>query len=85
MIKAKEDYCLRHEILFLHFNRLAGRPVKPGPLYQILKDKGAVYEEVYSHERPRWFAPEGMEQADQYSFKRNAVHDVVGAEIKAVR
>jgi dimethylglycine dehydrogenase len=34
VVKAKEDYCLRHEIPFPHFNRLAGRPVKPSPLYE---------------------------------------------------
>ncbi|GAB5435483.1 FAD-dependent oxidoreductase [Falsiruegeria mediterranea] len=83
--KAKEDYCLRHEIPFPHFNRLAGRPIKPSPLYDRLKDKGAVYEEVYGHERPRWFAKEGVEQRDHYSFKRNAVHDMVAGECKAVR
>jgi dimethylglycine dehydrogenase len=49
VIKAKEDYCLRHEIPFPHFNRLAGRPVKPSPLYERLKAKGAVFEEVYGH------------------------------------
>ncbi|QFT79907.1 4-methylaminobutanoate oxidase (formaldehyde-forming) [Roseovarius sp. THAF27] len=85
VIKAKEDYCLRHEIPFPHFNRLAGRPVKPSPLYERLKDKGAVFEEVYGHERPRWFARDGVAQEDHYSFRRNAVHDVVGAECKAVR
>ena len=83
--KAKEDYCLRHEIPFPHFNRLAGRPVKPGPLYQRLLEKGAVYEEVYGHERPRWFATGDMPQEDQYSFRRNAVHDQVAAEVAAVR
>jgi dimethylglycine dehydrogenase len=83
--KAHEDYCLRHEIPFPHFNRLAGRPIKPSPLYDRLKEKGAVYEEVYGHERPRWFAKNGVEQRDYYSFKRNEVHDVVGAECRAVR
>ncbi|WP_181892862.1 FAD-dependent oxidoreductase [Falsiruegeria mediterranea] len=83
--KAKEDYCLRHEIPFPHFNRLAGRPIKPSPLYDRLKDKGAVYEEVYGHERPRWFAKDGVEQRDHYSFTRNAVHDMVAGECKAVR
>ncbi|MEM7260199.1 MAG: FAD-dependent oxidoreductase, partial [Pseudomonadota bacterium] len=83
--KAKEDYCLRHEIPFPHFNRLAARPVKPGPLYERLKDQGAVFEEVYGHERPRWFAPAGTEAKDQYSFKRNDVHDIVGREVGAVR
>ncbi len=85
VVKAKEDYCLRHEIPFPHFNRLAGRPIKPSALYDRLKENGAVFEEVYGHERPRWFAREGVAQEDHYSFRRNVVHDVVGAEVKAVR
>ncbi|MCE2516691.1 MAG: GcvT family protein [Alphaproteobacteria bacterium] len=83
--KAKEDYCLRHEIPFPHFNRLAGRPLKPSPMYDRLMEKGAVYEEVYGHERPRWFAGDGVAQHDHYSFTRNVVHDRVGREVKAVR
>ena len=83
--KAKEDYCLRHEIPYPHFNRLAGRPVKPSPLFERLKNKGAVFEEVFGHERPRWFATPGVAQHDHYSFKRNVVHDVVAKEVQAVR
>ena len=69
VIKAKEDYCLRHEIPFPHFNRLEGRPVKPSPLYERLKAKGAVFEEVFGHERPRWFA-KGRPAEDIYGFGR---------------
>ncbi|WP_170595824.1 FAD-dependent oxidoreductase [Ruegeria arenilitoris] len=83
--KAHEDYKLRHEIPFPHFNRLAGRPIKPSPLYDRLKAKGAVFEEVYGHERPRWFAKDGVEQRDHYSFRRNVVHDMVAVECRAVR
>ncbi|MEX0310804.1 MAG: FAD-dependent oxidoreductase, partial [Tateyamaria sp.] len=85
VIKAKEDYCLRHEIPFPHFNRLAGRPIKPSPLYAHLKSKGAVFEEVYGFERPRWFATESVAQEDHYSFRRTVVDDVVASEVKAVR
>ena len=85
VIKAKEDYCLRHEIPFPHFNRLAGRPIKPSPLHDILKAKGAVHEEVFGFERPRWFARDGVAQHDHYSFRRNQVHDMIEAEVKAVR
>jgi dimethylglycine dehydrogenase len=85
VIKAEEDYCLRHEIPFPHFNRLAGRPIKPSPLHELLKSKGAVHEEVYGFERPRWFAKNGIAQEDQYSFRRNDVHDMVGDEVRAVR
>ena len=85
VIKAKEDYCLRHEIPFPHFNRVAGRPVKPSPLYERLKAKGAVYEEVFGHERPRWFAREGLEQRDYYAFSRPKWHAMAAFETAAVR
>ena len=85
VVKAKEDYCLRHEIPFPHLNRLAGRPIKPSPLYDTLKAKGAVFEEVYGFERPRWFAKNGVVQEDHYSFRRTVVDDMVAAEVKAVR
>ena len=85
VIKAEEDYCLRHEIPFPHFNRLAGRPIKPSPIYQRLKEQGAVYEEVYGFERPRWFADDGVAQQDHYSFKRTVVDELVAKEVQAVR
>jgi len=85
IVKAKEDYCLRHEIPYPHFNRLAGRPIKPSPLHRRLAARGAVFEEVYGHERVRWFAPEGVEATDHYSFRRNLVHEIVAAEVRAVR
>ncbi|MDJ0628183.1 MAG: FAD-dependent oxidoreductase [Rhodobacter sp.] len=85
VVKAKEDYCLRHEIPYPHFNRLAGRPVKPSPLYDRLKAKGAVFEEVFGHERPRWFARGGVEQRDHYGFRRTPVDDMIAHEVKAVR
>ena len=85
VIKAKEDYCLRHEIPFPHLNRLAGRPIKPSPLYDTLKAQGAVFEEVYGFERPRWFARDGVEQHDHDSFRRSPTDSCVAAEVQAVR
>ncbi|WP_420012766.1 FAD-dependent oxidoreductase [Tateyamaria sp.] len=85
VIKAEEDYCLRHEIPFPHFNRLAGRPIKPSPLHDLLQSKGAVHEEVYGFERPRWFARDGVAQEDHYSFNGTVVDTLVAAEVKAVR
>ncbi|MEL6608887.1 MAG: FAD-dependent oxidoreductase [Pseudomonadota bacterium] len=84
VVKAHEDYCLRHEIPFPHLNRLAGRPIKPSPIHDLLKAKGAVHEEVYGFERPRFFA-KGIAQEDHYSFNRTPVDDMVAAEVKAVR
>ena len=85
VVKAKEDYCLRHEIPFPHFNRLDGRPVKPSPLYEMLAAQGAVYEEVYGHERPRWFATGDVAQCDHYSFRKTVVDEMVAREVAAVR
>ena len=83
--KAKEDYVLRHEIPFPHFNRHHHRPVKPAPLYEILKSKGAVYEEVCGWERSRWYAKDGVAQEDHYGFHREAWFPLVMDEVKAVR
>ena len=83
--KAKEDYLLRHEIPFPHYNRPACRPIKKSPLYEKLKAKRAVFEEVYGWERPRWFAPPATEAKDIYSFRRSALHDIIAAEVRAVR
>ena len=85
LLKGKEDYCLRHEIPFPHLNRLAGRPVRTSPLYERLKDCGAVFEEVRGYERPRWFATGNTPAIDQYSFRRTTVHEIVGREVAAVR
>ena len=85
VVKAEEDYCLRHEIPFPHFNRLAGRPIKPSPIHDLLVAKGAVHEEVYGFERPRFFANNGVEQRDHYSFNRTVVDDLLAEEVRAVR
>ncbi len=83
--KAKEDYCLRHEIPFPHLNRLAGRPVKTSSLYRTLIARGAVHEEVFGWERPRWFAHQDLEAKDIYSFRRSALDGVIATEVHAVR
>ncbi|MEM9098377.1 MAG: FAD-dependent oxidoreductase [Pseudomonadota bacterium] len=83
--KAREDYLLRHEIPFPHLNRLEGRPVKPSALYQRLKERGAVFEEVYGWERPRWYARGDVEQRDHYGFNRTECHEMVARECKAVQ
>jgi len=83
--KACEDYLLRHETPWPHFNRLAARPVRTSPLYRRLHAAGAVHEEVSGWERPRWFARNGMPQRDLYSFRRAGWHEAVAQEVEAVR
>ncbi len=83
--KAKEDYLLRHEIPFPGLDRPDARPVKTSPLYQCLKNQGAIHEEVFGWERPRWFAGPDQPREDVYGFKRAAWHGAVAREVEAVR
>lgn len=63
----------------------AGRPRKVGPLYERLRERGAVFGERSGWERPLWFAPDGVEPVDRPSFRTPNWHDHVGAECRAVR
>ncbi|MHC8507858.1 MAG: GcvT family protein [Rhodospirillales bacterium] len=82
--KCREDYILRHEIPFPHLDRPEARPVKPGPLYETLKARGAVFEEQFGCERPVYFARDGVAQAHHYGFRRPAWRAAIEAEGKAV-
>ena len=85
--KAKEDYLLRHEIPFPHLDRPDLRPShsKLSPLYETLKNKGAVYEDVYGWERPYWYAVDGVAQQHIESFRRSELFDVIGNEVRSMR
>jgi dimethylglycine dehydrogenase len=85
--KAKEDYLLRHEIPFPQLDRPGCRPShsKTTPLYQVLKEKGAVYQEVFGWERPYWYAPEELAREHIHSFRRSALQEVVGDEVRGLR
>ena len=85
--KAGEDYLLRHEIPFPHLDRPAYRPShsKLTPLYETLKEKGAVYEDVYGWERPYWYAVGEIPQKHIESFRRNELHSIIGNEVSGLR
>jgi dimethylglycine dehydrogenase len=83
--KTKEDYVLHRVVPFPGLNRLVGRPVKTSSIYERLKDAGAIFEEVYGWEQPRWFARSGMPQKDTYSFRRAKNFASVAAECRAVQ
>ncbi len=85
--KAREDYLLRHEIPFPHLDRPDCRPShsKLSPLYAVLKQKGAVYEDVYGWERPYWYAIDTVEQKHIDSFRRSELFDVIGNEVRGMR
>ena len=77
-------YAREYAIHYPELERPAGRPLKTGPLYDRLLDKGAVYGARFGWERPLWFAPE-RDVRDVYSFRRGSWHDGVVEECRAVR
>ncbi len=84
-IKAHEDYLLRHEVPFPDLDRPAGRPHKTSTLHGRMARRGAVFEEVFGWERPRWFAPDREVARHHHSFRRARWFATVAEEVRAVR
>jgi 4-methylaminobutanoate oxidase (formaldehyde-forming) len=63
----------------------SGRPRIVSPLYERLKARRAVFGSKLGWERANWFAPEGVEARDIYTFGRGNWFDAVGREHQACR
>lgn len=61
------------------------RQLRLSPLYQRLKDRGAVYGSKNGWERPLWFAPDGVEPVDQLDFLTPGWKTFAAKEHMAVR
>ncbi len=81
--RALEIYRREYAIRYPAEELPAGRPLKTGPLYDKLLEKGAVYGSRFGWERPLWFAKDGSAR-DEYSFRRGNWHAAVGEECRAV-
>ncbi len=82
--KNEEAYA---NVFTTHFHdeeRPACRPLRTMPCYDRMKEKGAVFGHVFGWERPNWFAPEGVEPRDVWSFRRTNYFEHVGNECKNV-
>ena len=64
--------------------RPAGRPLRTAPCYDRLKALGAVFGQKFGWERANWFAPEGVEPVDDWSFRRSRWFEHVGRECRNV-
>jgi dimethylglycine dehydrogenase len=83
--KNEETY---REVFTIHFpdeERPAGRPVKTSPVYDKLKQMGAVMGQRYGWERAMWFAPKGVEPKDVWSFRRTNYFPHVAREVALMR
>ena len=61
----------------------AGRPLRMSPIHERLSAKGAVFGESMGWERPKWFAPIGVEET--HSFSRSNAFETIAQECPAVR
>ncbi len=63
----------------------SARPRNQSPLYSVLKEQGACFGEKMGWERPNWFAPQGVDAVDVYSFEKPNWLEHVGNEHRAAR
>lgn len=83
--KSRDEYEHMYAVHYPSEHRDAGRPVRTTPLYQTLKDKGAIFADVYGWERPKWFTTEASTSTEHYSFRRTNWFEPVMNECRAVR
>ena len=81
--KSIDEYQQMYQVPYPGEFRDDGRPVKTTPIHDKLKAAGAVFAETFGWERPKWFAPPGVEE--RYSFRRTNWFEPVANECKAVR
>ena len=85
--KAKNEEAYEH-VFIIHYpdeERPACRPNKTSAIHDRLDARGAVWGQRYGWERPNWFAPEGVERKDRWSFRRTNYFEHVGNECRTVR
>ena len=85
--KIKNEEAYEH-VFINHFpmeERAAARPAKTPPCYDRLQRAGAVFGARFGWERPNWFAPEGVDGRDVYSFRRSNWFEHVGNEVRTMR
>jgi dimethylglycine dehydrogenase len=86
-VVAKNEETYRN-VFTVHFpdeERADARPAKTSPVYDKLKRMGAVFGQRYGWERANWFAPQGVEPKDQWSFRRTNYFEHVGNECRLMR
>ena len=82
--KNEEAYANVFTVHYPDEERPAARPLRQAPCHSRMKSLGAVFGEVYGWERANWFAPEGVEPRDVWSFRRSNYFEHVGAECRHV-
>jgi len=83
-VKNEEAY---RNVFTVHYpdeEREDGRPLRTAPCYDRMKALGAVFGQKFGWERPNWFATDGMEQKDDWSFRRSKWFQAIEKECNNV-
>ena len=83
--KVRENYSRRFRIRYPNEELPAARPHMTTPLYDWHVANGAVMGDAWGLEVPLWYAADGAEAKDVFSFRRSTDFDHVGAEVRACR
>jgi dimethylglycine dehydrogenase len=83
--KVRENYSRRFSITFPNEELPAARPLRTTPIYDRLRQRGAVFGAAFGLEHALWFAPAGAEPHEVPTFRRSNAHEPVGRECRAVR
>jgi len=83
--RASELYDLQYAIPYPHRILTSARPVQATPLYDALKERGAVMGQIAGWERAFWFEREGARDTGRLSFHEEPWHAAVRAECETVR
>jgi dimethylglycine dehydrogenase len=83
--KVRENYSRRFRIRFPNEELPAARPLRTTPVYDTLREEGAVFGAAFGLEHALWFAPNGVEPREDVTYRRSNAHAPVGDECRAVR
>lgn len=83
--RSAETLGLHYAIHWPHHEAETGRPLRRSPIDHLLRERGAAMGSRLGWERPNWFAPQGVEPRNLYSFNHQNWRPYVNAEHLALR
>jgi dimethylglycine dehydrogenase len=84
-VKVPENYARRFQLAYPNEELPAARPLRRSPIYDKLKEAGAVMGANFGLENALWFAPAGVLRAETPTYRRSEAFPFVRAECQAVR
>ena len=83
--RAVEHYAHHYKMRYPGQEHETARQLRQSPLYERLRQRGAVYGSKNGWERPLWFAPEGVKPVDLLNFLNPGWMRYVAQEHRALR